>query len=431
MYPLKQSTALTVVFFAHDINGDAVNSLTDGSWTKRQSKNGGAFAAMTVTVTYMENGWYSLPLSTAHTDTLGINTIVLTNAGCKQVNLQYRVHARLQDDLAFPATSGRSMVVDAAGLVDSNVVKLGPTGAGTAQTARDVGGQLDAAITSRMATYTQPTGFLAATFPAAIASTTNITAGVITTVTNLTNAPTVGDLTATMKTSVTTAATAATPVAASVSGNVVGSVGSVAGNVVGSVGSVAGNVVGRVLGTGATAFVGVGVRAYDDAGNAIAPASTALSSAVWTGTKAGYLDAAITSRMATYTQPTGFLAATFSGTVASVGSAMTLATDALNATALAASAVTEIVDAIWVNATRTLTASPVDAQDISDISDAVWAETIRTLTSVPTDPLLTKISKVTSNNVTRVGDIITIYEDDEVTVFRTYDLANGGRIIQS
>lgn len=49
---------------------------------------------------------------------------------------------------------------------------------------------LDAAITSRMATYVQPTGFLTATFPSVVASTTNITAGIITTVTNLTNLPT-------------------------------------------------------------------------------------------------------------------------------------------------------------------------------------------------------------------------------------------------
>lgn len=35
---------------------------------------------------------------------------------------------------------------------------------------------LDAAITTRMATYTQPTGFLGATFPTTVASTTNITA---------------------------------------------------------------------------------------------------------------------------------------------------------------------------------------------------------------------------------------------------------------
>ena len=42
---------------------------------------------------------------------------------------------------------------------------------------------LDATISSRMATYTQPTGFLAATFPGGtVANTTNITAGTITTV---------------------------------------------------------------------------------------------------------------------------------------------------------------------------------------------------------------------------------------------------------
>lgn len=51
--------------------------------------------------------------------------------------------------------------------------------------------RLDAAISSRMATYTQPTGFLAATFPTTVASTTNITAGTITTTTNLTNMPTI------------------------------------------------------------------------------------------------------------------------------------------------------------------------------------------------------------------------------------------------
>jgi hypothetical protein len=61
---------------------------------------------------------------------------------------------------------------------------------------------LDAAITSRMATFAQPTGFLAATFPTSVASPTNITGGTITTVTDLTNAPSNGDLTAAMKASV-------------------------------------------------------------------------------------------------------------------------------------------------------------------------------------------------------------------------------------
>lgn len=157
----------------------------------------------------------------------------------------------------MPVTAARTLVVDAAGLADATVVKLGPSGSATAQTARDAGAQLDGTVTSRMATYTQPTGFLAATFPSGtVANTTNITAGTITTTTNLTNAPTSGDLTATMKTSVTTAATAATPIAASVTGavgsvtgNVGGNVTGTVGSVVGAVGSVTGNVGGNVTGT--------------------------------------------------------------------------------------------------------------------------------------------------------------------------------------
>lgn len=67
-----------------------------------------------------------------------------------------------------------------------NTALPGAYGAGTAGFI--VGTNLDALITSRMATYTQPTNFLTATFPTGtIASTTNITAGTITTTTNVTN----------------------------------------------------------------------------------------------------------------------------------------------------------------------------------------------------------------------------------------------------
>ena len=38
-----------------------------------------------------------------------------------------------------PATLGRTLVVDSSGLADANMVKMGPTGSGTAQTARDIG----------------------------------------------------------------------------------------------------------------------------------------------------------------------------------------------------------------------------------------------------------------------------------------------------
>lgn len=97
---------------------------------------------------------------------------------------------------------------------------------------------LDAAISSRNATAPDNASITAIkaktdNLPASPASTTNITAATgvvlsatthtgatIPTVTNLTNAPTNGDLTATMKASVTTAATAATPMAAAVTGAV-------------------------------------------------------------------------------------------------------------------------------------------------------------------------------------------------------------------
>lgn len=62
---------------------------------------------------------------------------------------------------------------------------------------------LDVAVSTRMATYTQPTGFLAATFPTTVASTTNITAGTITTATNVT---TVNGLAANVITAAATAA---------------------------------------------------------------------------------------------------------------------------------------------------------------------------------------------------------------------------------
>lgn len=102
MYPIKQSTAITVPFFVHDVAGDAVLSLSSGAFTKRISKNGAAFAAMTVTITELENGWYSIPLSTAHSNTTGLLTIVFTHGSAKQVNLQFRVDIRLPDDLATP-----------------------------------------------------------------------------------------------------------------------------------------------------------------------------------------------------------------------------------------------------------------------------------------------------------------------------------------
>jgi hypothetical protein len=78
-------------------------------------------------------------------------------------------------------TSGDFTTALSVGKSVMNGVTLG-TGLTVASVSGSVGSvtgltasNLDATISSRMATYTQPTGFLAATFPATVASTTNIT----------------------------------------------------------------------------------------------------------------------------------------------------------------------------------------------------------------------------------------------------------------
>lgn len=47
-----------------------------------------------------------------------------------------------------PVTAGRKLVVDAAGLADANMVKVGPTGAGTAQTAADLAALINSIVTA-------------------------------------------------------------------------------------------------------------------------------------------------------------------------------------------------------------------------------------------------------------------------------------------
>ena len=76
-----------------------------------------------------------------------------------------------------------------------------------------------------------------------------------------------GDLSATMKASVTTACTASTPTAAAVTGAVGSVTGNVGGNVTGSVGSVVGNVGGNVVGSTASVTGAVGSVTGNVGGN--------------------------------------------------------------------------------------------------------------------------------------------------------------------
>lgn len=152
------------------------------------------------------------------------------------------------------AFDGGSFNVGGGGVVAASVT--GAVGSVTGNVGGNVAGSVGS-VTARVTANTDQlagqtvTAAAGVTFPTSVASPTNITAGTITTVTNLTNAPTNGDFTATMKTSIGTAvaASAVASVTGNVGGNVAGSVGSVVGNVGGDlVGDVQGNVVGDVQG---------------------------------------------------------------------------------------------------------------------------------------------------------------------------------------
>lgn len=160
----------------------------------------------------------------------------------------------------MPATAARTLVVDASGLADANAVKVGPTGSGTAQTARDIG----ASVLLSTGTGTGQLDFTAGVVKA---NAVQWVGGTIPAV-NVTGVPLV-DLKYTLGTiSPATAGTVRADAVTGAVGSVTGAVGSVTGNVggnvVGSVASVTGNVGGNVVGSVASVTAGVTVTTNSD-----------------------------------------------------------------------------------------------------------------------------------------------------------------------
>jgi len=228
-----------------------------------------------------------------------------------------------------------------------------------------VGNNLNASITSRMASYTQPTGFLTATFPTTVASTTNITAATgitlaavthtgatIPTVTTVTNAVTAG--TVSDKTGYSLATSQTFNTTGSV-GSVTGAVGSVTGAVGSVTGNVGGDVSGKVLGGGASSITGDGVRA-----SSVTGAVGSVTSAVTVGT-----------------------------INANVITAASIATNAIDADAIAADAVTEIQSGL-----STLTAAQAE--------NAVWNATTASHTTAGTYGQLIVRTDGTNGNEVKV-----------------------------
>jgi hypothetical protein len=188
---LKAGTAANVMVLMVD-SLDHVTGKASLTLAITASKDGGAFASITPTVTERGSGWYALALTTSHTDTLGDLALHITATGADPTDLLCRVVAV---DHADAAGFGLSRL-DAA--VSSRSTYAGADTAGTTTLLGRVTGtragnldNLDAAVGSRLAgaSYVAPdnatiaaigakTGNLPAS-PAAVGSAMTLAAGAI------------------------------------------------------------------------------------------------------------------------------------------------------------------------------------------------------------------------------------------------------------
>lgn len=271
---LKQSTTFTRTFMMIQTS-DHISGITGAAVTVKLSKAGATGASAGGTVTEVDStnnpGLYKIALTTTDTNTLGDLAFHCTATSADPTDFIDQISTQiLGDTLTANATQINSVATSSVTTVGANIGHSQPlnfTGtAGSALVKADMTDIAGAAVSTTTAqigvnvvNINAQTASAAAgvTFPSSIASPTNITAGTITTVTNLTNAPTAGDFTSTMKTSIGTAVAASG--VASVTGAVGSVTGNVGGNVTGSVGSVAGNVGGNVIGSVASVTAAVTV----------------------------------------------------------------------------------------------------------------------------------------------------------------------------
>jgi hypothetical protein len=95
---LKKSTARNLMVFLTDAT-DHVSGLAGATLTLSLSKDGGAFATITPTVTERGNGWYNIALTTAHTDTLGDFVLRITASGADPIDLRTIVLSSIPGEL--------------------------------------------------------------------------------------------------------------------------------------------------------------------------------------------------------------------------------------------------------------------------------------------------------------------------------------------
>ena len=168
---LKQSTAATIVVGpVLDSSGLAVTTAVVGDF--RIAKNGTTATLSGATVTHDANGYYTIALTTGNTDTAGRLVVYSGNTAQSMATHHWTVLlASVFDALQANATNATGGLVTATASVTAMAGAISTlTAAGVRTELSAELGRIDAAISSRMATYTQPTGFLAATFPATVSS---------------------------------------------------------------------------------------------------------------------------------------------------------------------------------------------------------------------------------------------------------------------
>lgn len=89
---VKQSAARNVLVFITQA-ADHVTGLTGATLTITASKDGGAFASISPTVTERGSGWYSIALTASHTDTAGDLALHVTAASADPTDTLMQVVA--------------------------------------------------------------------------------------------------------------------------------------------------------------------------------------------------------------------------------------------------------------------------------------------------------------------------------------------------
>jgi hypothetical protein len=136
---LDQSTARDLMVFMA-LSSDHITGATGKTLAISASKAGGAFASISPTVTERGNGWYSIALTSDHTDTVGDLALHITEADCDPTDLVVDVIAPLLTAADYSAPPSAVSIREE---MDDNSTKL----ASIEEDTQDIQNRLPAALT--------------------------------------------------------------------------------------------------------------------------------------------------------------------------------------------------------------------------------------------------------------------------------------------